>query len=106
MLCVIMPQCVTCSEALASREFHRCYGCLGSVCEKCAYPFRFLAYHNPAVFCSPKCCGVYMGKRKEEADAEYYAEDIGTDDSEWSEETSETGSDTEDFIASSSSEDE
>lgn len=45
-----------------------------------------------------------MGKRKAEADAEYYAEDIGTDDSERSEDSDSAGTSTEDFVVASSDE--
>jgi hypothetical protein len=45
-----------------------------------------------------------MGKRKAEADAEYFAEDIGTDDSERSEDSDSAGTSTEDFVVTSSEE--
>lgn len=98
-----MTQCVTCSRVL-NRKFHRCYGCLGSVCEGCVYAFRFLSIHNPVVFCSSECCNQFMGKRKAEADAEYFGEDIGTDDSERSEDSDSAGTSTEDFVVTSSEE--
>ena len=45
-----------------------------------------------------------MGKRKAEADAEYFAEDIGADDSERSEDCDSAGTSTEDFVVTSSAE--
>lgn len=81
-------KCGVVVDIIPCEKSYRCYKCIACVCCECVFPYELIPNHNPVVFCGRQCCDVWKQNRKAEQLAEATAEDIGSEDSTRSSESS------------------